>query len=65
MGNGFGSFQNVFNSYLNGVDPGAVVVVVCRAPGLVAVAADGDDMGQAAAVGGVCWGISSWDELSD
>ena len=55
----------MFNSYLNGVDPGAVVVVVCRAPGLVAVAADGDDMGQAAAVGGVCWGISSWDELSD
>lgn len=68
LGNGLRLISNVFNSYLNGVVPGvAAPVVVCRAatpPMLHGVADVGDVIGQGA-VADVCWGISSWDELSD
>lgn len=68
LGNGLRLISNVFNSYLNGVVPrvAAVPVVVCRAatPPHGVVADVGDVIGQGA-VADVCWGISSWDELSD
>lgn len=68
LGNGLRLISNVFNSYLNGVVPrvAAVPVVVCRpaTPPHGLVADVGDVIGQGA-VADVCWGISSWDELSD